>query len=63
MKLFWCQEFFFGNFEFINGLKMNSRILMKNRVANPEIRFLTNDFIGIEFDNILQILKFKINLK
>ena len=38
MKFFWCQGFFFVNFDFKNGCKMNLRIITKNLAPNSKIR-------------------------
>ena len=45
MKLFWCHEVFFGNFDSKNGCKMNLRIITKNRAADPAIMFLTKSIL------------------
>ena len=38
---FLMSENFFINFDFKNGVKINSRIITKNHAADPRIGFLT----------------------
>ena len=45
MKFFWCHEIFSEILILKMDVKINSRIIMKNNAADPEIGFLTKSIL------------------